>query len=129
LHLPASAIDLARETAALRQLAPTMPAQPTSAELGRLLDPYSPAALVTVAALLPPGSYRDQLQHYLTTIRSLKPALTGDAIRALGVPPGPIYRHALAALRDHKRNHPALTTDDEHAFLIAWLRDHSALTS
>lgn len=127
LHLPASAIDLAREAAALRQLAPTMPAHPASAELGRLLDPYSPATIVTAAALLSPGSYRDQLQRYLTTIRPLKPALTGDAIRALGVPPGPIYRHALAALRDHKRNHPALTTDDERAFLIAWLREQGAL--
>jgi tRNA nucleotidyltransferase (CCA-adding enzyme) len=127
LHLPSGAIELARETAEVRQVATSLPIDLTAAELGRLLDPFNPAALVVAVALLPAGPRQGDLRRYLTTIRPLKPALTGDAIRALGVPPGPIYRHALAALRDHKRNSPTLTTDDERAFLINWLRDHGAL--
>lgn len=127
LHLPASAIDLAREAAELRQLTPTVAADPTAAALGRLLDRFSPAALVTAAASLPPGPQQDQIRRYLTAVRPLKPSLTGDAIRSLGVPPGPIYRTALAALRDQKRDTPDLTVEEERTFLVGWLRERGVL--
>ena len=123
LHLPSDATKLAGEVARLRQrLAATPPdaALPASA-LGRLLDPYSPAAVVTVAALRAGDDAGWQLRRYLTAIRPLAPVLTGHYLRALGVPPGPVYREALAALRDRKRDDPALTPEGEAAFLRGWL--------
>lgn len=123
LHLPSGAAKLAEEVARLRQrlaAAPLDAAVPASV-LGRLLDPYSPAAIVTVATLRADDDAGRQLRRYLTAIRPLVPALTGHALRALGVPPGPVYREALAALRDRKRDDPALTPEGEAAFLRDWL--------
>ena len=127
LHLPAAATALAGEAAAAREATQQLPAHPTNALLGRSLDPFSPAALVVAAALTPSEAARASVRRYLTSIRPLRPILTGDAIRALGVPPGPIYRDALAALRDHKRDHPTLTAAEERAFLIDWLQGRGAL--
>ncbi len=127
LHLPSAVVELTAATAVLRQVAADLPDTLPNAALGHHLDPFTPATLVTAAALLPDSPQQRHLIHYLTTIRPLKPTLTGDAIRALGVPPGPIYREALTALRDHKREHPALTAADEHTFLRTWLHARGLL--
>lgn len=123
LHLPSAAVRLVEEVAYLAHhfeeavFAETLAAS----TLGRLLDPYSPAALTILAALRSDDAAGARLRQYLTAVRPLVPTLTGDYLRALGVPPGPIYREALAALRDHKRDDPALTVDDERRFLQGWL--------
>ena len=129
LHLPTAAVELVASAATLRQRATTLPAGLTNVELGQHLDPFNSATIATTAALLPPGPLSDRLIHHLAAIRPLKPTLTGDAIRALGIPPGPIYREALAALRDHKRAHPTLTTTAEHTFLRAWLHARGLLSA
>lgn len=121
LRLEAAAVDLIAQVAALRERAPALTRPLGNAALANLLDPYSATALGALAALEPDSTLRAQVERYLAELRDLKPALTGDALRALGVPPGPIYRDALAALRDRKRDHPVLTAEDEAAFLRAWL--------
>lgn len=126
LHLPHGTVALVRDAATLRPLAAGLVPPEADAALGHLLDRFSPAAVVAAAALVP-GPAAALLRRYLRVVRPLRPTLNGDAIRALGVPPGPIYRHALAALRDHKRDLPGLESDAERAFLIAWLRSRGAL--
>ncbi|HEX5503009.1 MAG TPA: hypothetical protein VFW96_10325 [Thermomicrobiales bacterium] len=121
LRLEAAAVGLAAQVAALREQSPALTRPLANSALANLLDPYSVTALGALAALEPDPTLRAQVAHYLAELRDLKPALTGDALRALGVPPGPIYRDALAALKDHKRDHPALTVAEEERFLRAWL--------
>ncbi|MFQ5532824.1 MAG: CCA tRNA nucleotidyltransferase, partial [Candidatus Methylomirabilales bacterium] len=41
---------------------------------------------------------RNRVQHYLTRLASVTPALTGRDLRKLGIPPGPIYRQILDLL-------------------------------
>lgn len=122
LHLPAAAVKLAEEVARLRRqtASAALDGAAPAAVLGRLLDPYSPAAIVALVARWSDTAAGAQLRRYLVDIRDLTPTLTGDFIRALGVRPGPIYREALAALRDRKRDHPALTVEGEGAFLRDW---------
>ncbi len=121
LHVPGGAIELARQVATLRALLAQGVPTTSDAALGRLLDPFSAAAVATTAALLPDPATRQTLLRYLTTIRSLVPRLGGAALKALGVAPGPIYREALGALRDFKRDTPDATSEDERAFLQRWL--------
>lgn len=120
LSLPSGAMLLSEQVARLRELLAATALPATDAALGRLLDPFAPAALVAFAAWSDDENRRTALLRYLTEIRPLTPTLTGDALRALGVPPGPIYREALAALRDRKRDNPAVTVEDERAFLLSW---------
>lgn len=121
LQLPTGAGLLVEQSARLHRLIGAE-ALPTSASaLGRLLDPFAPAAIITVAALEDRDAVRAGLLRYLTKIRTRLPQLNGDALVALGLPRGPIYRVALQALRDYTRDNPAATMEDERAFLVAWL--------
>ena len=121
LHLTAGAGLLAEQVARLYPLVGSQGLPDVVSALGRLLDPFAPAAIIAVAALCERDSVRAELRHYLTTIRTRLPQLNGDALVELGVPRGPIYRVALQALRDFVRDNAAATLQDERAFLLAWL--------
>ena len=45
---------------------------------------------------------RERLAHYARAWRHIKPALTGKDLKALGIPPGPIYRDIFTAIRAAK---------------------------
>ena len=121
LHLTAGAGLLAEQVARLYPLVGSQGLPDVVSALGRLLDPFAPAAIIAVAALCERDSVRAGLRYYLTTIRTRLPQLNGDALVELGVPRGPIYRVALQALRDFVRDNAAATLQDERAFLLAWL--------
>ncbi len=121
LHLTSGALLLAEQIARLRATVDAAPLPATNAALGRLLDPFEPVAIVAVAAYRDDEAVRATLLRYLSTVRPLAPALTGEALKALGLPPGPLYRLALSALRDYKRDRPTVTVEDERAFLQSWL--------
>lgn len=121
LHLTSGALLLAEQVSRLRALVDAGPLPARNATLGRLLDPFEPSAIIAVAAYCDDEAVRSTLVHYLATIRPLTPSLNGEALKALGLPPGPIYRLALAALRDYKRDQPTVTAEDERAFLLSWL--------
>ncbi len=123
LHLTAGAAALAEQVARLRAVVDSATLPASNSALGQLLDPFAPEALIAVAASSADDSTRAILLRYLTTVRPLAPALNGDALVALGVPPGPLYREALDALRGYKRDHPSVTADDERAFLLMWLAE------
>ncbi len=127
LHLPQEAARLLDEVVRLRVRLPALGEPLPNSALGVLLDPFSPPAIATVAAIEPEGTARSQLLRYLTAVRATVPALRGDALRALGVPPGPIYREALAALLARKRDDPAFAPEGERAFMVGWLRERGAL--
>lgn len=124
LMLPGRSVELAVQVAELRAIVEGRPMPSTPAALGRWLDPYDAAAILTVAAYTSREDEREQLLRYLTTVRAVVPILNGETLRALGIPPGPIYREALAALRDFKRDRPTATAADEHDALRSWLAEH-----
>ncbi len=121
LELPRRVSVLAEQAAALMGALVDGPLPRVDSTLGRLLDGYDLAAIEVVLACVAALEERQALLRYSLVVREAKPLLDGTALRALGVPPGPIYREALAALRDFKRDHPAADTEDERAFLRAWL--------
>jgi tRNA nucleotidyltransferase (CCA-adding enzyme) len=127
LHLPAPAGKLLDEVARLAGEAAGLHVQLAASTLGARLDRYSPAALVVLAALDPDPILRAQVARYLAVLRDARPALTGDYLRSLGVPPGPVYREALAALLAHKRDHPAIGAEDEGRYLRGWLAERGLL--
>jgi tRNA nucleotidyltransferase (CCA-adding enzyme) len=59
------------------------------------------------------------IDRYLETWRHVRPLLTGDDLRALGIPPGPRYRAILAALRDARLDGRVQSRDDEIALVRA----------
>jgi tRNA nucleotidyltransferase (CCA-adding enzyme) len=54
---------------------------------------------------------------YLTHLRDVKVALTGDDLKAMGLPPGPRYKKILAELLDAKLDGLVKNREQETAFV------------
>jgi tRNA nucleotidyltransferase (CCA-adding enzyme) len=63
------------------------------------LDAIPPVALYAVYRATSDIHLRRQLQMYNTLWRQVVPATNGNALKALGLPPGPAYREILDRLR------------------------------
>ena len=57
------------------------------------------------------------LSQYLTTYRDVKPALTGKALQALGLKPGPEYRTILERLTEARLNGEVQSEAEEQALV------------
>jgi tRNA nucleotidyltransferase (CCA-adding enzyme) len=79
-----------------RQLNRRSPLRPS--ETVRLLAGLSDEVLVFLLAKNASESAKRQIVAYLTTYRTVKPALTGTELKTLGVPAGPQYSKILARL-------------------------------
>jgi tRNA nucleotidyltransferase (CCA-adding enzyme) len=67
----------------------------------RLLEPHPEAALAAAwIALADDSAARHALDDYLGRLRFVHPGIDGDALRALGLAPGPRYRLLLTELRE-----------------------------
>jgi len=65
-----------------------------------LLEPYRSDGLSTVSVLADSPIAKARLARYLSEWCMVKSELDGDDLRALGIPPGPVYREILRSLRD-----------------------------
>jgi tRNA nucleotidyltransferase (CCA-adding enzyme) len=86
-----------------------------AAVAGRL-RPFDPATL-DLYRCRAPAPVAAVLARYLETWRHVRPLLTGDDLRALGIPPGPRYRAILGALRDARLDGRVQSRDDETALV------------
>jgi tRNA nucleotidyltransferase (CCA-adding enzyme) len=57
------------------------------------------------------------ISHYFTHLRSVSCALTGQDLKKLGIPPGPIYKVILQRLLEGRLDGDLLTRKDEEAFV------------
>jgi tRNA nucleotidyltransferase (CCA-adding enzyme) len=58
-----------------------------------------------------------QVSAHLTTYQHVKPTLTGDDLKALGLKPGPTYKKVLTQLLDARLNGDVKSTRDEWEFV------------
>jgi tRNA nucleotidyltransferase (CCA-adding enzyme) len=72
---------------------------PPSAIVTRL-DDLSPLALYAAYLATPDPRAKELLYTYVIRWQSLRPSVTGDDLRARGIPPGPIYAQLLTSLRN-----------------------------
>jgi tRNA nucleotidyltransferase (CCA-adding enzyme) len=82
----------------LYRLLPELEEQPHSAVASQL-DEFSPLAVAAVYQAAPGDRQRSLLHRYMTSWRSAAPTISGDDLRARGIPPGPVYRVILSRLR------------------------------
>ncbi|MBP8117348.1 MAG: hypothetical protein KAY09_06410, partial [Nitrospira sp.] len=104
---------------ALSRRAPLRPSE-TVALLAGLAD----ETLVFLLAKNGSASAKRNLSLYLTTYRNVKPTLTGKALQALGVKPGPLYRTILARLTEARLD-GEVKTDAEERELVKELSDRN----
>ncbi len=122
LKLPGRTAQAVRHTQELRGILEGLaaPGLAPSAFCQRLEgSPLAAVASVAVASPLPLA--RRRLWSYLKTWRYVKPVLDGEALMALGVPPGPELGRLLLALRHARWDGLARTAEEERALVQRWL--------
>ncbi len=83
----------------------------------RLLEPY-PARVLAVGWLATESRrLRARLLRYQTEWRLVRPELTGDDLKALGLKPGPLFGRLLGTLHDARLDGKVRTREEEEALL------------
>ncbi len=109
-------VDL-RLLAALRDALPNLARARRPSAIYRLLEPY-PARVLAVAWLAGDSRrLRERLLRYQTEWRLVKPELTGDDLKALGLKPGPLFGRLLGALHEARLDGKVRTRGEEEALL------------
>jgi len=96
----------------LTRRAPLRPSD-TVATLAGLSD----ECLVFLLAKNTSGTAKRSLSQYLTTYRDVKPTLTGKALQAYGLKPGPLYRTILERLTEARLNGEVHSEAEEQALV------------
>ncbi len=82
-----------------------------------LLAPLDTETILFLMAKAKREKAKKYISHYLTHLRNVKVMLTGEDLKALGIPPGPRYKKLLAELLDAKLDNKVRNRDDELAFV------------
>ena len=107
----------------LRRLGNQPPLKP--AEAYRLLSKLSEETLLGLMAKCKAESAKRQVSAFLTTYRNVKPMLTGNDLKAMGLKPGPHFKRILDRLLDARLN-GEVKTETEERELARRLAGHSA---
>jgi tRNA nucleotidyltransferase (CCA-adding enzyme) len=90
---------------------------PSPAELYRLLSPMAVEALLLVMAKAKSETVQRHISAFLTTHQHVKPILSGDDLKGMGLKPGPQFKKILGALLDARLNGEVETETDERALV------------
>src|SRR5574341_112980 len=82
-----------------------------------LLSTLDTEPLLLMMARAKRESARKYISLYLTHLRDVRISLTGDDLKALGIPPGPRYRKLFAELMDARLDGIVKTREDEAEFV------------
>jgi len=83
-----------------REIVPALQTQPRPSQAVRLLRGLTPSGLAVAWAIAPTQPVRAQIAHYASVWQAVRPTMTREEIRALGIVPGPAYGRLLRRLRD-----------------------------
>jgi len=117
LIMPRNEAELLEAARALYHLLPQLSQDLSGSALAALLRPFPEGALFAVWVAADDALARDQILRYQCQLRLVRPAIDGRRLRALGLKPGPHYRHILDALRDARLDGIVSSPEEEEALL------------
>jgi tRNA nucleotidyltransferase (CCA-adding enzyme) len=89
-------------------------------DIYRALQPFKPEELLFMMARAPREEMRRAISHYFHRYRHVETELRGRDLKAMGIPPGRIYRTILEELLDARLNGELKNREEE----LAHLRSH-----
>lgn len=123
LRIRGEIAKVTRQTIKLKQITPalTSPRLAPSA-IYHLVQRYSPESISAAALASDSRLVRQRLKLYLTELRHIKPALSGDDLQAMGISPGRKLGQVLRALHDAKLDGKVQTREQEEDLARGLLR-------
>lgn len=98
----------------------SFPQMPASEVVARL-EPFPPRALLVGWVTRTPDAASRLVERYWREWRFVRTALDGAALKALGLPPSPLYGRLLGGLRAARLDGLISTEEEERALLQQWL--------
>ncbi|MEW6585257.1 MAG: CCA tRNA nucleotidyltransferase, partial [Nitrospirota bacterium] len=83
----------------------------------RLLHNQKLEIILYMMAISKDRKKQKAISHYLTESRTVKPILTGEDLKNMGIPPGPLYSRILNELLDEKLKGQLRTREEEEQFV------------
>jgi tRNA nucleotidyltransferase (CCA-adding enzyme) len=124
LQLAARDARVLRSVHDLQAALPSLTARDLApSRIARRLRPHPSEALFVTWIACDDEMIRARLRRYHDEWQHVRPILDGEYLRALDVPPGPIYRRVLEDLVDAKLDGAVVTEDDERTFVSQALTD------
>ena len=94
----------------------------------RQLEPLSQEARLFIMAKTRSEEVKKIISNYITYADSLKPSLTGNDLKDMGVHEGPIFKDILESLKEAKIDRGLKTREEEIRFISDYLRETGRLT-
>lgn len=69
----------------------------------------------------------NNLQAYMDRLNAITPKITGNDLRARGIPPGPVYKRILGSIRDAWLDGKIQNNDQERAYLDELVRNEPGI--
>ncbi len=114
LNLPGRHAAVFRDAQTLRERGPALSLPSLSkSQLFQQLEGLHETALKAVAAISPDPLIAQRLTEYLQELRFVRPALGGQAVVAMGVPPGPTVGHLIKKLRNARLDCKVQSEEEE----------------
>jgi tRNA nucleotidyltransferase (CCA-adding enzyme) len=88
-------------------------------EVYRALLPFRPEELLFLMGKADKESTRKAVSHYFNRYRNAQTDLKGKDLKAMGIPPGPVYREMLDDLLDARLNKQVRNRSEELRFLLS----------
>ncbi len=123
LRLPTRLAELHSGQTAVRKALAVVAKANRPGVIAECLDPFDLMTLALAWLTTDDSMLQERLAAYAQTWRHVRPQLTGDDLKQLGLKPGPVYREILQGLRLSRLDGSIGTRDEE----IAWVRAHFAL--
>lgn len=122
LKMPRTTAAIMRDSARLRKELPALEAEGLApSSICRILDGYSPAAIMTCAVATESDRIGERLQAYAGRWRHVRTSLDGRALQDMGIAPGPKVGDMLSRLREAKLDGLVKTREDEVRMVERWL--------
>jgi len=118
LKIPRDQASFIRQALALRSVAPKLEVPHLArSTLYHLLSSFSDNVLGVLWTVTESEHVREHLRLYELELRHIRPALTGHDLRAMNIPPGPIYRKILGELRNARLDGLIQSREEELALV------------
>ena len=122
LRLPKALAQTIRDTIDIKTKLPALAnSELTPSSIYRLLHAYSPQAVTTNSLACESPVARQHIQLFLDKLRYVKPALTGDDLKRMGVAPGPRMKEILQRLHEARLDGKITSKQGEVELIEGWL--------
>jgi tRNA nucleotidyltransferase (CCA-adding enzyme) len=122
LRLPKLLTQTLRDTNSLKtKLESLADPELSRSSIYRLLHSYCLPAIVANSLASDPSVARQHMQLFLDKLRYVKPTLTGDDLKRMGIAPGPRIKEILQRLHEARLDGKVTTKQEEEGLVNSWL--------